>query len=70
MKPFGELQVFEQELPIMPYHKCCTFLHHCLVSVDWFYCSEASEPKFGLVKSVLYFQIRMTYLKFPGSLAG
>lgn len=28
-----------------PTNKCCTFLHHSLVSADWFYCSKASRSK-------------------------
>ena len=32
-----------------PCDKCCTFLHHNLVSVDWLYCMQASGPKYGSV---------------------
>lgn len=32
-----------------PCDKCCTFLHHSPVSVDWLYRARASGPKFGSV---------------------
>ena len=35
--------------PLAPCNKCCTFLHHNLVSVDSFYCPRMSGPKFGSV---------------------
>ena len=33
-------------------NKCCTCLHHSLVSVDWLYCMQTSRPKLGSITLV------------------
>ena len=56
-KPFPEslqgVQVFQALATwtscLVPCNKCCTFLHHNQVSVDWLYCVQITGPKFGSV---------------------
>lgn len=50
-----EFRSFEHQLPILFLGPVlhCPFLHHHLVLVDWFYCVQASRPKFGSPKTVM-----------------
>ena len=45
LKPTEEFGSFEHELPILlvPCDECYTFLHHNLVSMDWFYSAQVSR---------------------------
>lgn len=40
----------------------CIFLHHNKVSVDWIYCAQESGPKFGLVTTLLHYDLVLSYI--------
>ena len=53
LKAVKRADSFEHQLPwtpcLAPCNKCCTLLHHSLVSVDWLYSVRASGLKSGSV---------------------
>ena len=51
LKAVREFGSFEPGLPVLlgACSKHCAFLHHNPGSVDWLFCAQANQPKFGSV---------------------